>query len=581
MKLSRRQAIALLAGAFSSPWSFGQGVATRTVRAAPRGKPSGIPFPARFTDVARSAGLVHPTIYGPVDHKDYIIETVGCGCAFIDYDNDGWMDLLVLSGSRVEKVPEGTSSRLYKNNHDGTFTDVTEKAGLLRTSWASAVTVGDFDNDGFDDLFISGYGQNTLYKNNGNGTFTDITREAGLLNTIPRWGAGCSWVDYDRDGYLDLFVSNYLEFDFEKAKKPGQDSNCRWKDVPVNCGPRGLPFGTHSLYKNSRDGKFTDVSKESGISTVAPGYGMTVVAADFDNDGWPDIYVACDSTPSLLFRNKHDGTFEETALLSGAALSADGLEQAGMGVGIGDVTLNGTLDIFKSHFADDTNVLYLNDGKGNFRDATIESGLAVENRFVGWGAGIVDLDNDGNPDLFVVTGNVYPEVEAKVPSYPFKTPRVIFRNLGGGHFEELLDQAGPAIAEPHASRGCAFGDFDNDGDLDILIVNLNEPPSLLRNDLKTENHWLKTKLVGTRSNRSAIGTRVVCKYGNKQQAQELVSQSSFYSSNDPRLHFGLGKALSADLEIRWPNGSGQTIKNVRADQTLTVREPQESKPVGA
>jgi len=474
MMLSRRQAIALLAGAFSVPWSFGQGVATRTVRAAPRGKPSGIPFPARFTDVAGSAGLVHPTIYGPVDHKDYIIETVGCGCAFIDYDNDGWMDLLVLSGSRVEKVPQGTSSRLYKNNHDGTFTDVTEKAGLLRPSWASAVTVGDFDNDGFDDLFISGYGQNTLYKNNGDGTFTDITGQAGLLNTKPRWGAGCSWVDYDRDGYLDLFVSNYLEFDFENAKKPGQDSNCRWKDVPVNCGPRGLPFGTHSLYKNRRNGTFTDVSKESGISRVAPGYGMTVVAADFDNDGWPDIYVACDSTPSLLFRNKHDGTFEETALLSGAALSADGLEQAGMGVGIGDVTLKGRLDIFKTHFADDTNVLYLNDGQGNFRDATIESGLAVENRFVGWGAGIVDLDNDGNPDLFFVTGNVYPEVEARVPSYPFKTPRVIFRNLGGGHFEELLDQAGPAIAEPHASRGCAFGDFDNDGDLDILIVNLND-----------------------------------------------------------------------------------------------------------
>ena len=576
MKISRRQAIALMAGACASRFSWAQGVATRTVKVQPRGKPSAIPFLARFTDIAKSAGLVYPTIYGPIDHKDFIIETVGCGCAFLDYDNDGWMDILVLSGSRVESVPEGTSSRLYKNNRDGTFTDITAKAGLLKTSWASAVTIGDFNNDGFEDLFITAYGQNTLYKNNGDGTFIDVTKQAGLLTPKPRWGAGCSWVDYNRDGYLDLFVSNYLEFDFEHAKKPGQDSNCQWKGVPVNCGPRGLPFASHSLYKNNRDGTFTDVSRESGISASAPGYGMTVVAADFDNDGWPDIYVACDSTPSLLFHNKHDGTFEESALLAGAALSADGLEQAGMGVGLGDVRLAGTLDIFKTHFADDTNVLYFNDGKGNFEDATIKSGLGVENRFVGWGAGIVDLDNDGNPDLFFATGNVYPEVEARVPSYPFKTPRVIFRNLGAGQFEEIFEEAGPAISESHASRGCAFGDFDNDGDVDILIVNLNEPPSLLRNDLKSDNHWLKVKLVGTHSNRSAIGTRVLCKYGNKQQVQERVGQSSFYSSNDPRLHFGLGKALTADLEIRWPNGTQQIIKNVKADQIMSVREPEKT-----
>ncbi|MDQ1410216.1 MAG: enediyne biosynthesis protein [Acidobacteriaceae bacterium] len=573
MTLSRRRALALIAGAFASPWAFGQGVASRKVVALPRGKPSGFPFLPRFTDVAKAAGLNHPTIYGPVDHKDYIIETVGCGCAFLDYDNDGWMDILVLSGSRVSEVPEGTSSRLYKNNRDGTFTDVTEKAGLLRTSWASAVTVGDYNNDGFDDLFITAYGQNVLYKNNGDGTFTDVTRQAGLLEKKDRWGAGCSWVDYNRDGHLDLFVSNYLQFDFDHAKKPGQDNNCRWKGVPVNCGPRGLPFGTHSLYKNNADGTFSDISKEAGIASAPPGYGMTVVAADFDNDGWPDIYVACDSTPSLLFRNKHDGTFEESAMLTGTALSADGMEQAGMGVGVGDVMLNGSLDIFKTHFADDTNVLYINDGKGNFQDATIESRIAVENRFVSWGAGIVDLDNDGYPDLFFVTGNVYPEVEAQVPTYPFKTPRVIFRNLGGGRFEEVLDQAGPAIAEPHASRGCAFGDFDNDGDIDILIVNLNEPPSLLRNDLKGENHWVKVKLVGTQSNRSAIGTRVTCQYGDKRQAQEVMAQSSFYSSIDPRLHFGLGKAMMADLEIRWTNGQTQVIKEVKADQILTLREP--------
>jgi len=579
MILSRRRALAIMAGAFAGDWVFGQGVAARKAAAMPRGKPSGIPFLAQFTDVAKTAGLVHPTIYGPVDHKDYIIETVGCGCAFLDYDSDGWMDILVLSGSRVGGAPEGTSSRLYKNNRDGTFTDVTEKAGLLKASWASAVTVGDYNNDGFDDIFMTAYGENTLYRNNGNGSFTDVTKQAGLLEKDTRWGAGCSWVDYDRDGHLDLFVSNYLQFDFQHAKPAGEDSNCRWKGVPVNCGPRGLPFGKHSLYKNNGDGTFRDASKESGIAGASPGYGMTVVAADFDNDGWPDIYVACDSTPSLMFRNKHDGTFEESALLVGAALSADGMEQAGMGVGVGDVMLSGSLDIFKTHFADDTNVLYLNDGKGNFQDATIESGIAVENRFVSWGAGVADLDNDGNPDVFLVTGNVYPEVEAHLPTYPFKTPRVLFRSLGGDRFEELLDQAGPAIAEPHASRGCAFGDFDNDGDIDILIVNLNEVPSLLRNDLKSGNHWLKIKLIGTRSNRSAIGTRVTCFYGNKRQAQEVVAQSSFYSCNDPRLHFGLGKALTANLDVRWTNGLQQVIKDVKADQILILHEPgEEIKP---
>lgn len=570
--ITRRKFLAFLTSSVVASRCYGQGVASRNVRAQPRGKPSGIPFLARFADVARTAGLHHPTVYGPTDHKDYIIETVGCGCGFIDYDNDGWVDVLVLSGSRVSGAPHGTSNRLYKNNRDGTFTDVTERAGLLRTGWASAVTVGDYNNDGFDDLFITSYGQNTLYRNNGDGTFSDVTKQAGLLDSKIRWGAGCSFVDYNRDGHLDLFVSNYLEFDFAHAQKPGEDSNCRWKNVPVNCGPRGLPFSRHSLYRNNGDGTFTEVGDAAGIGKVAPGYGMTVVAADFDNDGWPDIYVACDSTPSLLFRNKHDGTFEEVALLCGAALSQDGMEQAGMGVGIGDVSLNGSLDIFKTHFADDTNILYLNDGKGNFEDHTAQSGLGVETRFVSWGAGIVDLDNDGNPDLFFVTGNVYPEVESKVPAYPFKTPRVIFRNLGGAKFEELLD-AGPGISEVHASRGCAFGDFDNDGDVDVLIVNLNEPPSLLRNDLKGNNHWLKLKLIGSRSNRTAIGARVICSYGNKRQAQEVIAQSSFYSCNDQRLHFGLGNAATANLEIRWPSGTKQSIANVKADQIVTIREP--------
>ena len=568
--MTRRQYLALLA-ACAVP-ARGQGVSSRGVKPMPRGKPSGLPFNAHFVDIAQKAGLRHPVIYGGVDRKQYIIETVGCGAAFIDYDNDGWLDIFILSGTRLDKVPDGCSNRLYKNNRDGTFTDVTERAGLLRTGWASAVCVGDYNNDGFDDLFITYWGQNVLYRNNGNGTFTDVTKKAGFELTEKRWGSGCTFVDYNRDGHLDLFVSNYLEFDFQSTPKPGQNSNCNWKGVPVNCGPRGLPPGVPALYRNNGDGTFTDVSVASGIGKAKGSYGMTAVAADFDNDGWPDIYVACDSTPSFLFRNNHDGTFTDIGLESGVALNEDGMEQAGMGIGVGDFNLDGNLDIFKTHFADDTNILYRNEGKGNFEDVTIRAGLGVETRYIGWGAGIVDLDNDGLPDLFFVTGNVYPEVEATLPSYPFRTPRIVFRALAGGKFEELIDQAGPGVSTPHASRGCAFGDFDNDGDVDILIVNLNEPPSLLRNDVTGDNHWLKVKLIGDKSNRSAIGARVTARFAGKLQAQEVLSQSSFYSASDLRLHFGLGPATSADLEIRWPNGNKEMIQKAPADHLLVIKE---------
>ena len=434
------------------------------------------------------------------------------------------------------------------------------------------MTVGDFDNDGNDDIFITAFGQNVLYRNNGDGTFSDVTREAGLIDPEVRWGAGCAFLDYDRDGHLDLFVSNYCNFGFDTAPQPGTGT-CNWKGVPVHCGPRGLPFGRHSLYRNNGDGTFQEVSEEAGIAKARPGYGMTVAAADFDNDGWPDIYVACDSTPSLLFRNRRDGTFEEVGLIRGVALNEDGQEQAGMGVGVGDFTLSGDLDIFKTHFADDSNILYVNGGAGRFKDRTLASGLAVEVRFVCWGAGIVDLDNDGLPDIFYATGNIYPEVESKLPGYPFKTPNVVFRNLGGGRLEQLQDEAGPALAAAHSSRGCAFGDFDNDGDIDILVVNLNEAPSLLRNDIDGGGNWLKVKLTGTVSNSSAIGARVECAYGDRRQAQEVMSQSSYYSCNDPRLHFGLGEAASASLRIRWPSGITQSLDYVPANQIVTVREP--------
>jgi hypothetical protein len=569
--ISRRS---ILLGTLALPTvrAFGQGVSTRAVKAQPRGKPSGLPFNACFNDVAEQAGLHAPLIYGPGDHKTYIVETTGCGCAFIDYDNDGWLDIFTLSGTRMEGAPPGATNRLYKNNRDGTFTDVTEKAGLIKTGWASAVAVGDYNNDGFDDLIVTYYGQNVLYRNNGDGTFTDITEKAGLLHDGTLWGSGCSFIDYDRDGKLDLVIANYLQFDPNKVPKPGESSFCNWKGIPVNCGPRGLPPGSVMLYHNNGDGTFTDISVKSGVAKATGSYCMTTVGADFDNDGWPDIYIACDSTPSFLLKNNHDGTFTDIGLESGVALNEDGMEQAGMGLGIGDFNLDGSLDILKTHFADDTAVLYRNDGKGNFEDVTNAAGLGVETRFISWGAGMFDLDNDGHPDLFWVTGSVYPEIEKSLPNYPFKSPRIVFRNLRNGKFEELLDQAGPGVATPHASRGCAFGDFDNDGDIDVLIMNLNEPPSLLRNDMKGDNRWLKVKLIGTKSNRSAIGARVTARYGGKVQAQEVLSQASYYSVNDLRLHFGLGAIDKADLEIRWPNGAIEKVAGVAANHLVTIRE---------
>ena len=575
MNLTRRRFAQLGIGtglALSAGRVWAQGVSTHTAKSLPRPKASGRPFNAHFVDIAEAAGLHAPVIYGEAYRKKYILESTGCGCAFIDYDNDGWMDIFVLSGTRLEGAPPGTTNRLYKNNRDGTFTDVTEKAGLHFEGWACGVCIGDFNNDGFDDIFCTCYGQNILYRNNGDGTFTNVTKAAGLWTDQERWGAGCTFVDYDRDGHLDLFVSNYVRFSIDKAPVPGQNSSCSWKGIPVECGPRGLATGKHSLYRNNGDGTFTDVSEHAGINRATLSYGMTVVAADFDEDGWPDIYVACDSTPSLLFMNNHDGTFREEGVLRGAALSEDGMEQAGMGLGIGDYDLDGHLDIFKTHFADDANILFHNDGKANFEDATTSSRIAVETRYVCWGAGIVDLDNDGDPDLFMVTGHVYPEIEQKIPQYPNKTPRAVFRNLGHGIFEELIEEAGPGVAAAHCSRGCAFGDFDNDGDLDILIINLNEPPSLLRNDLVAKANWMKIKLQGVKSNRGAIGARVLTHYGGKTQAQAVLSQSSFFSSNDSRLHFGLGTADSVDVEVFWPSGLHESFKSLAPNQLITIRE---------
>lgn len=569
LEMSRRELLLLLA---TPVVMKGQGMASRGVMAAPRMKPSGMPFLAQYTDVAKQAGLTSPTIYGPIGRKDYLLETIGCGVAFLDYDNDGWLDIFLLCGTRLDSAPSNATNRLYKNNRDGTFTDVTGKAGLTRTGWASAVTAGDYNNDGFEDLFVTYFGENVLYRNNGDGTFTNVTKEAGLIQNGNHWGSGCTFLDYNRDGHLDLFIGNYIDFSLETAAKPGGAAYCKWKGVPVCCGPRGLKTPRCYLFRNNGNGTFTDVSVPAGISSIGGRYAMTAVAADLDDDGWTDIYVACDSTPSLFFRNQHDGTFKEEGIERGVALTDDGMEQAGMGIGIGDADIKGRLDLVKTNFSDDTVSFYVNDGKGYFSDESYAGGFGVETRYTNFGVGIFDLDNDGYPDVFICTGFLYPEVERKLHEDPMNTPRLIYRNLGNGKFEELIGQGGLGISAQHCSRGCAFGDFDNDGDIDIVVVNMNEPPSLLRNDLKGNRNWLKVLLHGTKSNRSAIGSRVTAHYGGKSQVQTVTAQSSFYSVNDRRLHFGLGLSQEVDLEIRWTNGDSEKFYGLSPNQLLVIQE---------
>jgi enediyne biosynthesis protein E4 len=534
---------------------------------------------AAFVDIASSAGLTDPLIYGGIDQKKYIIETNGCGVAFIDYDSDGWMDVFLLNGTRLEGFPKGKepTNKLFHNDRNGSFTDATAKSGLVRTGWASAVTVGDYDNDGFDDLFVTYWGQNGLYHNNGNGTFTDVTSKAGLATRGTRWGSGCAFIDYDRDGKLDLFVANYLKFDLATTPEPGKGPNCLWKGIPVNCGPKGLPTDTNLLYHNNGDGTFTEVSDSSGVSKIRERYAMTAVVTDFNDDGWPDIYVACDSTASILYRNNRDGTFTDVAVETGAAYNEDGQAQAGMGVTVGDYNGDGQMDIFKTHFADDLPILYRNSGRGFFEDSSRAAGFD-HTRYVQWGTGMADFDNDGWPDIFTVTGNVYPEVERFFKDYPHRSTRLVYRNLGNGRFKDVTPQSGPGVLTPHSSRGCAFGDFDNDGDVDVLIMNMNEPPSLLKNEYingtkRRTNNWLTVKLVGTKSNRSAVGARVRLKAGSLLETQEVSSQSSYYSHNDSRLHYGMAANTKADqIEIRWPSGATEVIKGVEANKIVTIRE---------
>jgi len=544
-------------------------------------------WPVALVDIAARAGLTHASVYGGLQEKRFIIETNGAGVALLDVDGDGWLDALVLNGNRLAeggRTPQhwapgaAPTARLYRNRGGTRFEDITRASGLERVAWSSGVCAGDMDNDGTLDLAVTAYGTNALYRGIGGGKFEDVTARAGLPTGGTRWGSGCTFIDFDRDGRLDLFISNYLILDLASAPAPGEGPNCLWKGVPVNCGPKGLPTDTNLLYRQGSDGRFQDVSDVSGISSVQNRYPMTAAAADFDDDGWPDIYVASDSTAAILYRNNHDGTFTDRALASGTAFSENGMAQAGMGLAIGDVNADGRLDILKTHFADDVPALYRALGGGLFEDVATATGLAVQNRYVQWGAGLPDLDNDGWADVVYVTGNVYPEIERQLPEYPHKSPIIVFRNRGG-RFEDVSDRSGPGARVRRSSRGAAFGDIDNDGDVDVLVMNMNAPPALLRNDYSGGNGWLSVRLEGTASNRAAIGATVAVTEAGRTQARAVLSQTSYYSHDDLRLHFGLGSATVADrIEVRWPNGRTSVHENVPGRQVVRLREPAGSSP---
>jgi hypothetical protein len=520
-----------------------------------------------FRDVAEQSGLTQVFPNGGMETKEFIIETTGSGVALIDYDNDGLLDAFVISG-------DGGPSRLYHNEGGGKFRDVSAQMGITRMGWGQGACAGDYDNDGYTDLFVTYWGQNILYRNEGGKRFRDVTKEVGLAQDRMRYNVGCAFLDYDRDGRLDLFVSNYLKFSFEDTPKPGANPYCWYLQMPVNCGPRGLPFDRNILYHANANGTFTDVSEKSGIAEPNQSYCLTALVSDFDNDGWPDIFVACDQTPSLLFMNQHDGTFSEEALLRGVALNDDGKAMSGMGATAADFNHSGAISIFRTNFSDERETFYLNRGKGEFQDATLGIGIGHNTRFVGWGCAFLDFDNDGWKDLLLVNGHVFPEVERKKLDIHFKDRRILYRNLRDGKFEDISERAGPGITDRHSSRGVAVGDIDNDGAVEVLINNQGERPSLLKLASKPPGNWVLIQLTGTKSNRSAIGARVHVTAGGFTQLDEVRSGGGFISQSDLRLHFGLGDAKRIDrLEIEWPSGLREEKKNLDVNRVLAFTEP--------
>jgi hypothetical protein len=521
---------------------------------------------ADFRNVAKQAGLTAVFPNGGSATKQYIIETTGSGIAFTDYDNDGLLDLFVLSG-------EGGTNRMYHNEGHGRFRDVTAQLGLESSGWAQGVCAGDYDNDGYTDLFVTYWGGNRLYHNLAGQRFEDVTQKAHLTQDRVRYNTGCAFVDIDNDGRLDLFVSNYLKFDPATTPQPGANPYCFYRGIAVNCGPRGLPFDRNILYKNNGDGTFSDISEESGIAAPFGHYSLSVLTGDFNEDGLPDIYVACDQTPSLLYINKGNGKFEEEAVLRGVAFDQNGKAMSGMGVAEGDYLNEGHASIFRSNFSDEFETLYHNRGDGNFDDVTLDAGLGQNTRYVGWGTGFFDFNNDGLKDLLLVNGHVFPEVEKLNIDIHYKDRAILYQNLGNGRFKDVSGEAGPALLERHSARGAAFGDIDNDGTLEVAINNQNEAPSLFKQASKAPGHWLIVKLEGSKANRSAIGARVKAMAGGHAQWDEVRSGGSYLSQNDLRLHFGLGSATKVDrVEIAWPGGKRQVLENQLADRVLKIKE---------
>jgi hypothetical protein len=553
--------------------SQGVAVPRRAAGALPKVRVD-IPLPkVQFEDIAAKSGLTIQHVSGGYNKK-YLLESTGSGVALLDYDRDGFLDVFLVNGTTLEGFPQGQepTSHLYRNNKDGTFTDVTEKAGLMRSGWGQGVCVGDYDNDGNDDLFVTFYGQNALYRNEGNGSFTDITEKAGLLHKTVRWSTGCSFLDYDKDGMLDLFVANYVDLDLKRTPAKGTTQYCRWKGIPVVCGPRGLACGMNLLYHNNGNGTFADVSEKAGITKSSGHYAFTSLVSDYDNDGWPDIYVACDSTPNILYHNEGNGTFTDLGLISGSALNEDGEEQAGMGVSAADYDNDGFFDIVKTNFTDDIPTLYHNKGDGLFADVSNPARLGANTRYVGWGTAFLDVDHDGWKDIFMVNGHVYPDVDAYSLESPYKQERVLQWNLRNGTFLDISSQAGPGIEERRCSRGAAVGDLDNDGSLEIVINNMNDTPNLLKN-LGERKNWILIRTVGRQSNRDGIGARVTVLTGNLKQMDEVRSGGSYISQSDLRLHFGIGDAEKVDrAEVFWPSGKKEAFPNLKANEIVVLEE---------
>jgi enediyne biosynthesis protein E4 len=536
--------------------------------------------PVIFADITHAAGLDRFHHRSGTPEKSTILETPGSGVALIDYDNDGWLDIYLLNGSTVAALKGKEApprAMLLHNNHDGTFTDVTEKAGVANERWGFGVAVGDYDCDGWPDIYVSNFGKNRLYHNNHDGTFTDVAEKAGV--TLGGWSTGATWGDYDRDGLLDLFVPGYVKFDPDNPPIAGKGGIppgfCQFRGIDVMCGPRGLPGESDHLFHNNGDGTFTDVSVKAGVSDPRGYYGLASVFVDVDDDGWLDLLVANDSVPKYLYRNKHDGTFEDISYLSGFALNDEGREQAAMGIAVGDYNRDGKVDFHITNFSDDYNTLYRNDGDASFSDVSFAAGLGnVTIPFLGWGTGFIDFDNDGLLDIFVANGHVYPGVDKQDWGTTFAQRPLLFRNLNGSKFEEVPPATGSGLAVVVSARGAAFGDLFNDGRIDVVLNVIDSTPVLLRNVVNNSNHWLEIRLVGgAKSPRDAIGAKVFVTTGAIRQRGDVFSGGSYASSSDPSLHFGLGAATKVDkVEIQWPSGTKEEIRIPSVDRIVTVVE---------